>query len=296
MQDFSREEIDYFIDKAEDFVSIARKGGGNQLRDKIVATMFYEPSTRTRMSFEAAVKILGGEVLNFGTIEATSVAKGETLTDTVRIVEQYCDAIILRHPREGAARLASEVVDVPVINAGDGAGQHPTQTLQDLFTIRRESRLDGITVAMVGDLRYGRTVHSLAYALALYDVKMLFVSPRTLSMPEHVLRHLKEKGVEVGVHRGMDEVIGEADVLYVTRIQRERFPDPREYQQVAGTYRIDVDMLKGARKDLIIMHPLPRVDEISPEVDDSPHARYFEQSFYGVPMRMAVLDELLGSG
>jgi aspartate carbamoyltransferase catalytic subunit len=296
MQDFSREDIDFILDRAEGFVDTARSGGGSQLRYKIVATLFYEPSTRTRMSFEAAVKILGGDVLNFGAVEMTSVAKGESLTDTVRIVEKYSDAIVLRHPQEGAARLASEIVDVPVINAGDGTGQHPTQTLQDLFTIRREGSLDGKTIAMVGDLRYGRTVHSLAYALALYDVNLHFVSPKTLGLPDHILRHLSDIGVNVGVHYALDEVIGDVDVLYVTRIQRERFPDPQEYRAVAGTYRIDLTALEGARKELIVMHPLPRLDEIAPEIDDSPHARYFEQSFYGVPVRMAILNELLGDG
>ena len=294
MQDFSREEIDYVLDLAEGFVELAKRGGGTQLRDKIVATLFYEPSTRTRLSFEAAVKRLGGEAMNFGSLDATSVAKGETLTDTVRIVESYCDAIVLRHPKEGAARLASEVVSVPVINGGDGAGQHPTQTLQDLFTIRRESRLGGITVALAGDLRYGRTAHSLAYALALYDVNMVFVSPKTLGMPAHVLRHLEERGVRFEERRSLNEIVGDVDVIYMTRIQRERFPDPREYQQVAGTYRLDMEALRQAREGLIVMHPLPRVDEIAAEVDASPHAKYFVQSFYGVPIRMALLCELLG--
>lgn len=295
-KDFSREEIDFILDRAERLEPYARAGGLNLLKDKLVATLFFEPSTRTRLSFEAAVKRLGGGTIGFDSAESTSVVKGETLSDTIRIIESYADAIVIRHPREGAARMASEVSRVPVINAGDGAGHHPTQTLLDLYTMRKEGRkpIGELNVALVGDLRYGRTVHSLAYALSLYKSRLSLVSPEPLRMPESIINYLREHGVELVETTRVEDALDQADVLYMTRIQKERFPDPSEYLKVAGSYRITPDTLDRVKSDMIIMHPLPRVNEIDPAVDATKHARYFQQAFYGVPIRMAVLSLVMG--
>ncbi len=299
-REFSKEEIDYILSRAEELEVYARGNGkegkgrkSDLLKGKILANLFYEPSTRTRFSFETAMKRLGGEVINLSSIEASSVAKGENLADTIRTVSGYCDVIVLRHPREGASRMAASFSSVPVINAGDGAGQHPTQTLLDLYTIKREGLLDDIRIALIGDLKYGRTVHSLAYALSLYHAKLFFVSPEALKMPEEIKLDLKEAGAEVFESTDIKDVIKEVNVLYVTRIQKERFPDPAEYSKVAGTYRIDTDLIKE-NEDVMIMHPLPKVDEIDAAVDGTKNARYFLQTFYGVPVRMAVLSILLG--
>ncbi len=289
MRDFSRDDIDIILAKAKEFEQIARGRKSSLLSGKILSTLFYEPSTRTRLSFETAMKRLGGEVIDLGSIESSSVAKGETLADTIRVIGSYADAIVLRHPREGAARMAAEYSKVPIINAGDGAGHHPTQTLLDLYTIMRESSLSDLKIALVGDLKYGRTVHSLAYALSLYHADMTLISPRQLQMPDVIKKDLKKQGAVISETTSLEEVIGDIDVLYITRIQKERFPDPAEYQKVAGSYRITEELLKSARDKLIIMHPLPRVDEIDPAVDRTKFARYFEQSFYGVPVRMALL-------
>jgi aspartate carbamoyltransferase catalytic subunit len=298
-RDFSKEEIDYVLNRAEKLEIYARAQGPEEGREsdllegKILANLFYEPSTRTRFSFETAMKRLGGDVINLSSTEASSVAKGENLADTIRTVSGYCDVIALRHPQEGASRMAASFSSVPIINAGDGAGQHPTQTLLDLYTIKREGLLDGLRIALIGDLKYGRTVHSLAYALSLYGTTLFFVSPEALRMPEEIKMDLKEAGAEVFESTDIKEVIKEVNVLYVTRIQKERFPDPAEYSKVAGTYRITPELIKE-NEDVIIMHPLPRVDEIDAEVDKAKNARYFLQAFYGVPVRMAVLSILLG--
>ena len=277
IKDFSREEIDYILKVASKMEPIA-KTGSEMLKGKILATLFFEPSTRTRLSFESAMHRLGGSTIGFAEAEIASVKKGENLADTVRTVENYADVIALRHPLEGAARLAAEFAEVPIINAGSGAEEHPTQALLDLYTIMKEKNgIDGLNIALMGDLRYGRTVHSLAYALSMYDVKLYLISPDILRMRKEVLKTLKEKKVEVVERSRIEDVIGELDVLYVTRIQKERFPDPAEYAKVRGSYRIDLETLKDAKKDLVILHPLPRVDEISPEVDSTPHARYFRQ-------------------
>ncbi|NJD78311.1 MAG: aspartate carbamoyltransferase [Candidatus Methanoperedens sp.] len=296
MRDFSRDDIDIILAKAKEFEPIARGRKSGLLSGKILSTLFYEPSTRTRLSFETAMKRLGGEVIDLGSIESSSVAKGETLADTIRVIGNYADAIVLRHPREGAARMAAEYSKVPIINAGDGAGHHPTQTLLDLYTIMRESSLSGLKIALVGDLKYGRTVHSLAYALSLYHADMTLISPRQLQMPDVIKKDLKKQGAVISETTNLEEVIGDIDVLYITRIQKERFPDPAEYQKVAGSYRITEELLKSARDRLIIMHPLPRVDEIDPAVDRTKYARYFEQSFYGVPVRMALLVMAMEAG
>lgn len=297
-KDFSREEIDYILDRAEKLEPVARKGHLNLLENKIIANLFFEPSTRTRLSFDTAVKRLGGTTIGFDSATSTSITKGETLWDTIKIVESYADAIVLRHPREGAARMASEISSVPIINAGDGAGHHPTQTLLDLYTMRKECKKDigDLNVAIIGDLKYGRTVHSLAYALSLYGARLSFVSPEELKMPASIINYLRKRGIELTETQEPGDVIKDADVLYLTRIQKERFPDPGEYLRVAGSYRITPDILKGVKDDMIIMHPLPRVDEIDPAVDSMKYARYFQQSFYGVPVRMAVLSLVLKAG
>ena len=289
IDDLSKDDIIYILDKAEEFEDVARGKRSNILEGKILANLFFEPSTRTRMSFEVAMKRLGGEVINVTAQEASSIAKGETLADTVRVVSKYADAIVIRHPLEGSARLASEFSEVPVINAGDGAGQHPTQTLLDLYTIRKESRLEGLKIALMGDLKYSRTVHSLIKALTLFNAKIYLVSPESLKLPEEFVEEL-EGDIE---EAKLEDIIGEIDVLYVTRIQKERFPDEEEYRKVAGSYKITLEMLRNAKDDLIIMHPLPRVDEIDPAVDRSKHAKYFDQAFYGVPVRMAILTEVM---
>lgn len=293
MKDFSREEIDEILETAESLEPYARGKGSDILEGKILALMFFEPSTRTRMSFETAMKRLGGKTINLGSAEASSIAKGESLADTIRVVGGYADAIVIRHPKEGSARLAAEFSPVPVLNAGDGAGHHPTQTLLDLYTIKKESHLDNLSIALVGDLKYGRTVHSLAYALSLYGADIYLVSPPTLRMPEQIIGDLSRMGTRVREVSDLREVIEEVDVLYITRIQRERFPDPVEYNKVARSYSITTKDLEGAKPELRIMHPLPRVDEISPSVDETKHAVYFRQSFYGVPVRMALLKMIL---
>lgn len=296
IRDFSRADIQLVLRTAKKMVPIAvGEKRSRSLEGRILATLFYEPSTRTRLSFESAMARLGGRVLGFSGTEGTSVQKGETLADTIRMVEAYSDAVVLRHPQEGAARLAAEFTEKPVINAGDGAGQHPTQTLLDLYTIWDEKgAIEGQTVALVGDLRYGRTVHSLTYALAELGAHLTFVSPPTLEMPHEILEHLKEQDLAFRMAHRLHDVIRDVDVLYVTRIQKERFPDPQEYETVVGSYRIDAEALRDAKRGLIVMHPLPRVMEIASEVDRTKHAVYFKQAFNAVPVRMALLDLILG--
>jgi len=294
IKDFTREEIDYVLKIAGAMEPIA-KSGSDMLHGKTLATLFFEPSTRTRLSFEAAMHKLGGTAIGFAEPERASIKKGENLADTVRVVENYADIIALRHPLEGAARLAAEFAQVPIINAGSGAEEHPTQALLDLYTILKEKgRIDGLKITLMGDLRYGRTVHSLAYALSLYDVKLYLVSPELLRMRREVLDAIKER-ISVAEKTGIEEILPETDVLYVTRIQEERFPDPAEYVKVRGAYKIGLDTLKDAKEDMIIMHPLPRVDEIDDEVDETPHARYFQQVWNGIVMRMALLALILGA-
>ena len=285
----SRADIDAVLDRAAEIAA----GERPDRSDALLGLLFFEPSTRTRMSFEAAIKRLGGDVVDMGSVETSSVKKGETLADTVRVVEGYADALVLRHPSEGSARMASEFVDVPLLNAGDGAGQHPTQTLLDLYTIREAAGFEDLTVGIMGDLKYGRTVHSLAHALATVGAEQHFLSPESLRLPESVRYDLEHAGAGISERRDVEPVLGELDVLYVTRIQRERFPDENEYRAVAGEYRIDAEALAGAPEDLVVMHPLPRVDEIAPEIDDTDHARYFRQAHNGVPVRMALLDLML---
>ncbi len=289
IDDLSKDDIIHILKKAESFEDVARgKKKSNLLEGKILANLFFEPSTRTRMSFETAMKRLGGDVINLTAQEASSIAKGETLADTVKVISKYVDAIVIRHPLEGSARFASEHSEVPVINAGDGAGQHPTQTLLDLYTIMKEcGRLEGLKIALMGDLKYSRTVHSLIKALNLFKNEIYLISPESLRLPDEFLE-------EVNAHEvRLEDVIDEIDVLYVTRIQRERFPDEEEYRKVAGSYRITAETLDRAKESLIVMHPLPRVDEIDVSVDMTRHAKYFDQAFYGVPVRMAILCEVM---
>ncbi|WP_207589289.1 aspartate carbamoyltransferase [Halomontanus rarus] len=289
----SREDIEAVLDHAAEIdadpAAVAQRHAGT-----LLGLLFFEPSTRTKMSFETAMKRLGGDVVDMGSVESSSVKKGESLADTVRVIEGYTDALVLRHPREGAAAMASEFVDVPLLNAGDGAGHHPTQTLLDLYTIRENAGLDDLTIGVMGDLKYGRTVHSLAYALTNFDTKQHFISPESLQLPREVVYDLHLEGTTVREHETLDEILPSLDVLYVTRIQRERFPDENEYQQIAGQYQIDAATLEAASDDLTVMHPLPRVDEIAADVDRTSHAAYFEQAHNGVPVRMALLDLLLG--
>lgn len=294
IKDFTRKEIDYILKTAEAIEPLA-KSGSDMLHGKMLATLFFEPSTRTRLSFEAAMHKLGGSAIGFAKPEIASVKKGENLADTIRVVENYADVIALRHPLEGAARLAAEFAQIPIINAGSGAEEHPTQALLDLYTILKEkNQIDRLNIALVGDLRYGRTVHSLAYALSLYDVKLHLISPELLRMRREVLDAIRKK-IEVAEKTDMEEALPEIDVLYVTRIQKERFADMAEYAKVKGAYKIDCDVLENVKKDLVIMHPLPRVDEIADEVDATPHARYFQQVWNGIVVRMALLALILGT-
>ena len=293
IEDLDNKRIMGLLKRAKQLVPVAEgKKKSMALDGKILATCFFEPSTRTRLSFESAMQRLGGTCIGFADPKSTSAYKGETLSDAVRMFAAYSDIMVLRHPQEGAAILASEISNVPVINGGDGAGQHPTQTLLDLFTINDEcGKIKNLRVGFLGDLRYGRTVHSLAEALSRFDNDLHFISPDTLKMPDNVTSELKGNWKE---HTRLDSVLKNLDVLYVTRIQRERFPDQEDYKNVAGAYQIDLNTLRMAKSSLRILHPLPRVDEINPEVDDTKHAVYFKQAFNGVPVRMAILEALIG--
>jgi aspartate carbamoyltransferase catalytic subunit len=294
IKDFSREEIDHVLKTARAMEPLAKRGS-DMLRGKMLATLFFEPSTRTRLSFESAMLRLGGSAIGFAEPKVASVEKGENLADTVRVVESYADVLAVRHPLEGAARVASEFASVPIINAGSGAEEHPTQALLDLYTMVKEKKsIDGLSIALVGDLRYGRTVHSLSYALSNYKVKLYLISPESLRMRREVLETVKGR-MRVVEKTVLEEVVPELDVLYVTRIQKERFPDPAEYARVKGVYKIDLNLLKNAKEDMIVLHPLPRVDEIAAEVDETPHARYFQQVWNGIVTRMALLALILGA-
>ena len=294
IKDFSQQEINHILDVSKTMEPLVSKGS-DMLKGKILATLFFEPSTRTRLSFEAAILKLGGSYIGFADTEIASVKKGENLADTVRTVENYADAIALRHNLEGAAKLAAEFSKVPIINGGTGAEEHPTQAFVDLYTIRKEKgKIDGLKIALVGDLRYGRTVHSLAYALALYNIELYLVSPESLRMRKDVLQTIKNK-IPVIEDANLEAILPQIDVLYVTRIQKERFPDAAEYTKLKGAYKIDLKTIKNAKKDLIILHPLPRIDEIAPEVDSTPQARYFQQVGNGVVVRMALLALVLGA-
>ena len=294
IENFSRKEIDYILKISQNMESLALKGT-SKLKGKILATLFFEPSTRTRLSFEAAMLKLGGSTIGFADAEITSVKKGENLADTIRTIENYADIIALRHPLEGSAKLAAEFSKVPIINAGSGSEEHPTQALMDLYTIKKEKgKIDNLKIALVGDLRYGRTVHSLAYALSLYNIELYLISPESLRMRKGVVSSIKNR-ISIIEDKNLEKIISQIDVLYVTRIQKERFPDPAEYTKVKGVYKIDLNTIQPGKKDLIILHPLPRIDEISSEVDDTPQAKYFQQVWNGIVVRMALLSLILES-
>ncbi len=293
IEDFSQQEINHILDVTKTMEPLA-KTGSDMLKGKILATLFFEPSTRTRLSFETAMLKLGGSYIGFAEPDIASVRKGENLADTIRTVENYADIIALRHSLEGSAKLAAEFSKVPIINGGSGSEEHPTQALIDLYTIRKEKgTIDGLKIAIVGDLRYGRTVHSLAYALSRYNVQLFLISPEMLRMHKDVLENIKTK-IPVAEKAYLEDVIPQIDVLYVTRIQKERFPNAAEYAKVKGAYKIDLDILGKAKKDMIILHPLPRVDEIAAEVDSTPQAKYFQQVWNGIVVRMALLALVLG--
>ena len=295
IDDLRLEEILDYLDLATQVEAIPGAEKAGMLPGKILATLFFEPSTRTRLSFESAMCRLGGRVIGFSEAGNSSTAKGESFSDTIRTVEQYADIIAVRHPKEGTARLASEIAGVPILNAGDGANQHPTQTLLDLFTIRKFfGKVDGLKIALVGDLKYSRTIHSLCRALLMFDgVAMTLVSPESLRLPNYLT---KAAAGTTATFRASDDLPGAirgCDVVYMTRIQKERFPDVVDYEKVKDCYRLDARMLEGAPPHLKVLHPLPRVNEISPDVDATPHAGYFEQARNGVIMRQALILDLL---
>ncbi len=294
--DFSKEEVLALLDAARAYDPVQRGDAPlpPSLQGRVLGLLFFEPSTRTRLSFESAMLRLGGSVLGFSDARQSSFSKGESLVDTIRVVEGYCDAIVLRHPREGAARLAAEVAGIPILNGGDGSNQHPTQTMLDLYTIREAAgALDGLRVGFMGDLRYGRTVHSLASALLHFDVDLCFIGPENLQLPSDLRDTLKAAG-RLGSEVELLSDAGALDVLYMTRIQQERFPDPMDYERVRNAYRVDRAALEPFGPDLKVLHPLPRVNEVATDVDDLPGALYFQQTRNGVTVRMALLDLILG--
>ncbi len=295
IDDISDDDLNEILTAADEMDrSLKSKKKINILDSRVMCTLFYEPSTRTRLSFESAMHRLGGAVITMADVKTSSVAKGETLADTIRMADAYSDIIVIRHPLEGAARLASRFTSKPVINAGDGSGQHPTQTIMDLYTIKKEiGRLDGLNVVLLGDLKYGRTVHSLILALSKFNANIKLISPPSLRIPEYLINRVKNKK-SLEILDTMDGNISDADVLYVTRIQKERFTDPNEYQSLIGSYSINNSVMETMKKTSIIMHPLPRVDEIAPEVDQDPRAAYFRQAANGVPVRMAIVAKVLG--
>ena len=262
---------------------------------RVIASLFFEPSTRTRLSFESAINRLGARVIGFSDTANTSVSKGETFHDTIQVISNYCDMIVMRHSLEGAPRYASEFSKVPIVNAGDGANQHPSQTLLDLYSIKKtQGTLDGINIMMVGDLKYGRTVHSLLQALSHFNTKFTFVAPPELRMPEEYKQFLRDKGLEYTETTEIGDAINEADIVYMTRVQRERFTDPMEYERVKNVYVLKNSMLDGTKENMRILHPLPRVGEIAYDVDQNPKAYYFNQTENGVYTRMAIISYLLG--
>ncbi|WP_417870564.1 aspartate carbamoyltransferase [Vibrio furnissii] len=287
--EFTRHELELIVDTA---ARLKAEPNPELLKNKVVASCFFEPSTRTRLSFETAVQRLGGTVIGFDNGGNTSLAKkGETLADSVQVISSYVDAFVMRHPQEGAARLASEFSNgVPVVNGGDGANQHPTQTLLDLFSIyETQGTLDNLNVAFVGDLKYGRTVHSLTQALAKFNnIRFFFIAPEVLAMPDYLCQELEEAGIAFSTHASIEEVVPELDILYMTRVQKERF-DESEYAHMKSAYVLSADTLKAARPNLKVLHPLPRVDEITTDVDHTPYAYYFQQAENGVYARQALL-------
>ena len=293
---FSKEDLEYLIDWAIK-IEQDKKKYSECMKGTIMGTLFYEPSTRTRLSFESAMLRLGGSVTGFSSAKVSSVKKGETLADTIRTVSNYTDLIVLRHNKDGSANHAARFSNVPVINAGSGSGEHPTQSLLDLLTIKQEcGKVDGLNIGLIGDLKFGRTVHSLTYLLANYDVNLYLISPQSLKMQYRVMDYVQRKG-NVNITETTDflEIIPKLDVIYMTRIQKERFPDPEEYDQVKDIFKFEKKQLSSLKPNAKIMHPLPRVNEISPEIDESPHAIYFKQTYYGLMMRKAIIGLVMGA-
>jgi len=292
INDFSKEEWIKILDLAGEF---EKNPTQKILEDYVVATLFFEPSTRTRLSFESAASRLSAKIVGFSDSSSSSVKKGESLNDTILTVSNYSDIIVMRHPQEGSARFASEVSPVPVINAGDGANQHPTQTLLDLYSIRKtQGKLNDLNIAFVGDLKYGRTVHSLVAALCVFNTTFHLVSPVELKLPSYVKKHIKDKNLTYHQYTNLKDVIPEVDILYMTRIQKERFSDPIEYEKVKNAYILENSMLDNSKDNLKILHPLPRVNEIHEDVDKNPKAYYFQQAQNGVYVRQALLTSILG--
>jgi aspartate carbamoyltransferase catalytic subunit len=290
--DYSKEEIIHVLDLAEEFEKDQRQ---QILNKHVVASLFFEPSTRTRLSFESAVQYLGGSIIGFASADTSSVKKGESLKDTILTVSNYSDLIVMRNPLDGSARYASEVSPVPIINAGDGANQHPTQCLLDLYSMRKtQGTLENIDIVMVGDLKYGRTVHSLVQALSLFGATFHFVSPESLKMPSAVKTWVKKANLEYHQYTDLMEAIPKADILYMTRVQGERFPDPLEYERVKNAYILENSMLENSKETMKVLHPLPRVNEINVDVDENPKAYYFQQAKNGVYVRQALIAAILG--
>lgn len=295
MNDMSKEEILEILEIAEKIENSSEEEKLNFLKGKIIATLFFEPSTRTKMSFESAAFRLGAQVLQLPPLEQSSVKKGESFSDTIRMVESYSDVIVVRHPNDGAARLASITSKKPVINAGDGSNQHPSQTLLDLYTIKEEKgTLSNLSIAFVGDLKYGRTVHSLVKALTHFNPTIYFVSPKILQMPTYLIDDLDKNNIKYEILEDFRDCLDKIDVFYMTRIQKERFPDIEDYQKVKGVYVINKKNILGkCKEDMIILHPLPRVDEISTDLDETKHALYFKQAKNGIPVRQAMMMKVL---
>jgi aspartate carbamoyltransferase catalytic subunit len=290
--DFSKDEIFKILDLAEEF---EKNPNQNLLQNKVIATLFFEPSTRTRLSFESAISRLGGKYIGFTDAASSSVKKGESLKDTILTVANYSDLIIMRHPVDGSARWASEVSKVPIINAGDGSNQHPTQTLLDLYSIRKtQGMLDNLNVFFVGDLKYGRTVHSLLQAMSMFNTTFNFISPEELKIPDEYKMYLEKKGLKFYEHSDFSDIISHADVIYMTRIQRERFSDPMEYEKTKNSYVLKKNMLENTKPNMKVLHPLPRVNEISTDVDCDDKAYYFTQALNGVYTRQAIISLILG--
>lgn len=290
--DYSKEDYLKILDRAAAFEKTPKQ---KILQGYVVATLFFEPSTRTRLSFESAVNQLGGRIIGFSDTGTTSVTKGETLKDTIKMVSNYSDLIVMRHPLEGSARYASEMSDVPVVNAGDGANQHPTQTLLDMYSIRKtQGTLDGLNIFMVGDLKYGRTVHSLLMAMSQFQTTFNFISPDELKMPDEYKHHLNKLGLKYYEHKDFTDIVSEADILYMTRVQKERFSDPIEYERVKNVYILKNSMLDNTKENLKVLHPFPRVNEIMTDVDNNLKAYYFTQALNGVYTRQAIVASILG--
>lgn len=296
VKQFKRSDLEYIFGVAHEMREmVERVGSFDLLKGKILANLFYEPSTRTSSSFTSAMERLGGSVIPINEVRYSSVSKGESLPDTIRTLECYADVIVLRHPEVGASALAAQYARKPIINAGDGVGEHPTQALLDLFTVFSElGQLDGITVTMLGDLKYGRTVHSLSRLLSLYDVRLNYVSPEILRMPPEIIQELEEKGIPQAEFDALEPVLAQSDVLYVTRVQKERFEDEKVYESVKGAFIVTPETMHSAKDRMIVMHPLPRVGEIHMDVDADPRAAYFRQMEYGLFVRMALLAMVLG--